>query len=72
MPSVLKESMLNMKYPAYLKNICKVRIKIELKKLVPLEKKKGVDLTGAQSFSDTKYFSCIHNFLDISSKAGRQ
>ena len=36
---------------------------------MPLEKKKGVDLTGAQSFSDTKYFSCIHNFLDISTKA---
>ena len=40
MPSVLKESMLNMKYPAYLKNICKVRIKIELKKRVILKNRK--------------------------------
>jgi hypothetical protein len=43
-----------MKYPAYFRNKCNLRIKIELKKLVPLEKKEGIDLTGAQSFSDTK------------------
>lgn len=44
-----------MKYPAYLMNKCNLRIKIELKKLVPFEKRKELDLTGAQSFSDTKY-----------------
>lgn len=50
-----EESMLNIKYPAYLMNKCNLRIKIELKKLVPFEKRKELDLTGAQSFSDTKY-----------------
>lgn len=45
-----------MKYPAYLRNKCNSKIKIELKKLVPFEKKKKkLDLTGAQSFFDTKY-----------------
>lgn len=52
--------MFNRKHPAYLSDKCNLRIKIELKKLVPFGKKKKkkrkeLDLTGAQSFSDTKY-----------------
>lgn len=64
------ESMLNMKYPAYLRNKCSLRIKIELKKLVPFGGggREGIDLTGAQSVSDTKYLVNVF----ISSKAKRQ
>lgn len=36
----LKRLMSNRKHPAYLRNKCNLRIKIELKKLMPFEKKK--------------------------------
>lgn len=36
----LYRRMLSMKYPAYLMNKCNLKIKIELKKLVPFEKRK--------------------------------